>query len=174
MSEALIALEGSLEGIKLGESGDITQIKLEDLTVPVDVLMAGPPFPPWASNGKKCPGEDVRTRVFLAVLLWTIYLTRHGGLLWALLENVQGVFHKMAGCAESFMDIAIRFLEENAPEMAWRVDLLNAADYKLPQSRRRVFLQGVRISVLAQPSFCLCCGRFHEVSMEVLCILFCH
>ena len=64
-----MALEGSLEGIKLGESGDITQIKLEDLTVPVDVLMAGPPCPPWASNGKKCPGEDVRTRVFLAVLL---------------------------------------------------------------------------------------------------------
>ena len=71
LSDALMALEGSLEGIKLGESGDITQIKLEDLTVPVDVLMAGPPCPPWASNGKKCPGDDVRTRVFLAVLLWT-------------------------------------------------------------------------------------------------------
>ena len=173
LSDALMALEGSLEGIKLGESGDITQIKLEDLTVPVDVLMAGPPCPPWASNGKKCPGEDVRTRVFLAVLLWTIYLTRHGGLLWALLENVQGVLHKIAGCAEPFMAIAIRFLEEHAPEMAWRVDLLNAADYKLPQSRRRVFLQGVRSSVIIQPRVCLCCGRFHEVSMEVLLYVYC-
>lgn len=150
LSEALIALEGSLEGIKLGKSGDITQIKLEDLAVPVDVLMAGPPCPPWASNGKKCPGEDDRTKVFLAVILWTIYLTRHGGLLWTLLENVPGVLHKMAGCAESFMDIAMRFLEEQAPEMAWRVDLLNAADYKLPHSRRRVFLQGVRICVVVQ------------------------
>ena len=69
LSDALMALEGSLEGIKLGESGDITQIKLEDLTVPVDVLMAGPPCPPWASNGKKCPGEDVRTRVSCSALV---------------------------------------------------------------------------------------------------------
>lgn len=147
LSEALIALEGSLEGIKLGESGDITQIKLDDLALPVDVLMAGPPCPPWASNGKKCPGEDERTKVFLAVILWTIYLTRHGGLLWALIENVPGVLHKMAGCPESFMNIALPFLKQHAPEMAWRVDLLNAADYQLPHSRRRVFLQGVRIFV---------------------------
>ena len=38
LSDALIALEGSLEGIKLGESGDITQIKPEDLTVLVALV----------------------------------------------------------------------------------------------------------------------------------------
>ena len=151
---ALESSEGGMDGINLGaDAGDLLKVGLQDLDIPVDLLVAGPPCPPWASNGKKAPDSDSRTKVFCTVLKWVVFLIKHGGLLYALLENVTGILNKLNGSKHSFMELAIRFLDEHVPEFAWRVDTLNALDYKLPHSRRRVFLQGVRY--LACWFFCL-------------------
>ena len=42
------------------------------------------------------------------------------------------------------MDIATEQLRTYCPEFEWRLDVLDAKDYLLAQSRQRAFLQGVR------------------------------
>ena len=48
-------LEGSMEGVYLGEEGNIMSMDVGNLDVPTDMLVAGPPCPPFASNGKRQP-----------------------------------------------------------------------------------------------------------------------
>lgn len=148
LNTCLADLEGSLEGVSLGESaGDMTKMDLKSLTKPVDILLAGPPCPPFASNGNRNPANDNRTHVFYSVLLWVIHFVRHAGLLYVLIENVMGAVAKLNKGKESFIDIALELLNTECPEMVWRVDSLDAADYMLAHSRSRVFLQGVRVLI---------------------------
>ncbi|CAL1165275.1 unnamed protein product [Cladocopium goreaui] len=148
LEEPLEQLEGNLNGIKLGtEAGDILSMDLETLPKEVDILMAGPPCPPFASNGNRNPKEDERTNVFYQVILWIVLFVRRAGLLYALVENVQGCANRLNGATKSFMDILLEFFEQELPEMVWRLDSLNAANYGLAQSRNRVFLQGLRRDV---------------------------
>jgi len=144
LDKVLRYLEGENHKIKLGPVGDITRWCLDSLETPVDVLMAGPPCHPCASNGLHKPGDHLATKVFCTVLNQTLHLIRHGGLIYVLLENVIGILQKMDGCSTSFMDYALEHLRKYAPNFDWRVDVLNAKQYMLPHSRRRVILQGVR------------------------------
>ena len=142
---ALQHLEGEdLKGIKLGPEGNIMDIPLQSLPKKVDCLMAGPPCPPFASNGNRNPKEDERTAVFYRVILWIVIFARQAGLFYALIENVQGCAAKLNGASQSFMDILMEFFKMVLPEFVWRVDSLNAVDYGLAQSRNRVILQGLR------------------------------
>ena len=147
LDQCLGALEdgASLQGVRLGKThGDIFNVELSELKKPVDVLLAGPPCPPFASNGKREPWSDPRTDVFYQVLKWVIALVKGGGLLYCVLENVMGCTQKLRGGSESFMDIATEQLRTYCPEFEWRLDVLDAKDYLLAQSRQRAFLQGVR------------------------------
>ena len=94
----------------------------------------------WEKN----PGWDDRTLVFCRVLEWVIYLIKHGGLVYCLLENVMGIANKMHGCSGSFLDFAMDILSKECPQFSWRVDKLNAAEYLLAQRRHRVIIQGAR------------------------------
>lgn len=59
-------LEGSTEGVALGEEGDIMSMDVGKLDVPTDMLVAGPPCPPFASNGKRQPeGVGLPKRIIL-------------------------------------------------------------------------------------------------------------
>ena len=78
---------------------------MEQLERPVDLLIAGPPCPPWAGNGTKSGQKDDRARVFERVLEWTVLLVKSGGLLAVALENVKGILQQMDG-KPSFMDSA--------------------------------------------------------------------
>ena len=58
LAPVLSALHAGLDGIKLGpEEGDLLSRKIETLE-PCDALIAGPPCPPWAGNGKHKPGDQ--------------------------------------------------------------------------------------------------------------------
>ena len=74
----------------LGSTGDVTQVQLKDLKRPVNGLMAGFPCPSFSNQGKKKPQKDPRTLVTVAVLHWAVFLIKFGGLLYCLLENVDG------------------------------------------------------------------------------------
>ena len=145
LKDALEDLEGSASGFKLGaEQGGMLKMDLASLAPAVDVFMGGPPCPRFASNGKRNPSEDERTQVFYQVILWVVYFVRRAGLLYALIENVQGCAAKLNGASESFMDILMSFLQAECPEMVWRLDSMNARNYGLAQPRSRVILQGLR------------------------------
>ena len=150
LRRALLELDPATENnMHLGSTGDVTQVQLKDLKRPVDVLMAGSPCPSFSNQGRKKPKEDPRTLVTVAVLHWVVFLIKFGGLLYVLLENVKGILNKLFhNNTKSFMDLVLELLQSFCPEFVWRVDVLNASDYKLAHKRNRVFLQGIRRCVV--------------------------
>eukprot|EP00973_Karenia_brevis_P062585 8701852-Karenia_brevis.AAC.1 len=124
--------------IHLGSNeGNILQVPLGKLLgSAVDVLLAGPPCPPWAGNGNHNGQRDDRARVFDTVLKWVVLFIKCCGLLFAVLENVQGFSYEFNG-KESAQDKYLRILRKHAPEFCWDVCVLHLKDYLLPQSRVR-------------------------------------
>ena len=127
-------------GAKLG---DILKVPLSQLHTRCDFLVAGPPCPPWSSQGVRHSLGDARAEVFLKILEWVYYLAHYGGLIGVVLENVPGIT-KRHGSKESVMDMFKRVLNKHIPEFAWRVDTLDITGYMCPQTRVRVFLRGLR------------------------------
>ena len=122
--------------------GDLLKVQLKDLPKRVDLLVAGPPCPPWSSQGKKESLKDARAQVFVRILVWVFYLVHCGGLLGVVLDNVTGILSTANG--EAVMTMFLRILREFVPEFTWRVDTLAATQYMCPQTRARVFLRGMR------------------------------
>ena len=144
--ESHLDMDGSCKP-RLGPSGDLLKHDLQDLERPVDVLIAGPPCPPWAGQGKKQGTADDRSWVYVQVLRFVVALIKCNDLLGVLLENVKGILQAVTPQLGSFMDKVVTVLEAEAPEFHWRVQVLQAADYRLAQQRTRVFLCGARKSV---------------------------
>ena len=61
----------------------------------------------------------------------------------AVLENVEGTLNAIDGL-EPAMTKFLRVLQKQLPEFTWSVDTLKLEQYKVPQSRIRVFLRGGR------------------------------
>ena len=74
--------ESGMEVIKLnlGKSlGDLLSKGLLELESPCDILVAGPPCPPWAGQGNHNGMNDIRAAVFIRVLLWVFFLAKLAG-----------------------------------------------------------------------------------------------
>jgi len=123
--------------------GDLMRVGLKQLETPVDILVAGPPCPPWSSIGSRKCNNDIRAQVFWRVLIWAFYLAHCGGLLAVVIENVVGTLHKQDSRVP-YMHMFLSLCQQFLPQFAWRVDKLALRDYQRPQSRVRVFLRGVR------------------------------
>ena len=121
--------------------GDVNSISLEGLERPVDMIVSGPPCPPWAGNGKHEGQADARSTVFLLVVKMIIAFIKAGKLKAAILENVRGIQSKQRGSSESFLDKLIYVLRQQE---------LQAADYMLAQQRGNVFLRGLRTTIAPQ------------------------
>lgn len=142
----LVELGMRIEDVKLNLGplkGDLLRKALSEIELPVDLLVCGPPCPPWAGQGCHNSFKDCRAKVFMRIILWVIFLARCGGLLIVIIENVPGVLHSHGGL-ESPMDRFLRILREHAPSFEWAVDTLELVHYGRPQTRRRVFLRGLR------------------------------
>ena len=95
--------------VNLGEiAGDLTRIKLKDAPV-AELLMAGPPCPPWAGMGQRKGSNDARAKVFERVLQWVVHMIRAGRLKACCIENVIGILHAQKGNAP-FMDNVLEVL----------------------------------------------------------------
>ena len=90
---------------------------------------------------------DARADVFVTVVKWVIKAIKNGGLIAVLLENVVGILQEIGG-KRSFMSQVMDVLGAEAPEFLWEVAILYGEDYCIPQSRKRVFLRGMRIVFL--------------------------
>lgn len=103
----------------------------------VDVLWASPPCQPFSSAGKRGGATDERDG-----WPWTLDAVDRLRPRWLLAENVAGMTHHTDGCgarcARCYLDRLVVALRERFAVVRWAV--LDAADYGVPQRRRRVIL----------------------------------
>lgn len=100
-----------------------------------DGIIGGPPCQAWSEGGKQLGLQDPRGRLFLDY----IRIVRAKQPKFFLIENVQGILdseHKKS------LNWFISLLTESGYDVSF--ELLNAAKYKIPQDRLRVFFIGIR------------------------------
>ena len=100
-----------------------------------DGIIGGPPCQAWSEGGKRLGIEDPRGQLF-----WDyIRIVKEKKPKFFLIENVQGILedkHK-----ESLGNF-LKVLRDAGYNVTY--ELLNAADYRIPQDRYRVFFIGIR------------------------------
>ena len=111
----------------------------------VDLLWASPPCQAWSLAGKRRGAADERN-------LWPATLAALDALrpTWAICENVPGLLYDHESCDHAgrptccpgryWHEWVVPQFARRFPWAGWRV--LDAADYGVPQHRRRVFLVG--------------------------------
>ena len=100
-----------------------------------DGIIGGPPCQSWSEGGKGLGLEDPRGKLFLDYI--RIVETKKPK--FFVIENVQGILdskHKKS------LDSFLRMLCKIGYNVTY--ELLNSADYKIPQDRYRVFFVGIR------------------------------
>ena len=98
-----------------------------------DGFIGGPPCQPWSEGGKQLGLEDKRGKLFLDYL--RIIKVKHPK--FFIIENVKGIIE------DKHFPTFLKFLStlEDAGYIV-NYALLNAADYRIPQDRYRVFIVG--------------------------------
>ena len=126
------------------DAGNLLSLPLSRIALqPMDMLISGPPCPPWAGQGKKGGLNDPRALVFIRILQWAVVMIKCCGLLGLVLENVVGITYEVDG-REAVATRFINLMRTLCPEFCFTVDILKAVDYMCPQTRVRVFIRGFR------------------------------
>lgn len=118
-------------------SGDITKIKNEDIPEH-DVLCAGFPCQSFSISGKQKGFEDTRGTLFYEIAR----IAKFHKPKVLLLENVKNLVRHNNG--ETF-NIMRNTIKEMGYDFHYKV--LNASKYGVPQSRKRVFIVGLRSDI---------------------------
>ena len=117
-----------------------TEIYRED----VDGVVGGPPCQGFSTANHDRDEDDPRNNLVFRYAKYVDYFQPD----WFVMENVTGI--------ESIDDgDTIELLYEDFQQAGYKVDhaTLNAADYGVPQKRRRVFFVGTHIATDADPQF---------------------
>lgn len=145
----------AVETLKLhsaADSGPIRRADIRDLTGSemlseigrrrgdIDLLAGGPPCQSWSSAGHQLGFNDPRGRLFEDYLR----VAKQLDVRWLLFENVRGLI--TAKGIDGKPGSALAAIRQALFNAGWqtRVELLNAADYGVPQRRVRVILIGYR------------------------------
>ena len=115
--------------------GDIRKRKMSDVP-DLDLYVCGFPCQPFSQAGMKKGLEDPRGNVFEACLK----VIRKKLPKYFILENVRGLLSNDGGRTWDTIWKKLQMLKRYG--VSWK--LLNTKDYGIPQSRRRVFIVGVR------------------------------
>lgn len=114
--------------------GDITQIPVEDIP-PHDILLAGFPCQPFSSIGQRAGFEHPTqgTLFYDVVRILEHHLPRA-----FLLENVEGLTNHDKGRT-------MRIILDSLVALGYQVQyqVLNSADYGVPQNRKRIYIVGL-------------------------------
>ena len=121
--------------------GDVDRLPVGRLRGRVHLLAGGPPCQPWSSGGLRRGGEDERNG-------WPGYLD--------LLDRLQPdafLAENVPGMAAPGNAMQLRSLCDRMRELGYTVTpaLLDAADFGVPQRRRRLILLGARGVTVAAP-----------------------
>lgn len=123
--------------------GDITTIDLDEIPQ-ADVVIGGPPCQSFSLAGKRhC--DDARGQ-----LVWRyMEIIRHVSPKAFLFENVVGLMSAKDKEGNKILDNLIKSFSELGYNVQWK--LVNAADYGVPQVRKRVIIVGMKGNVFAFP-----------------------
>ncbi|MEE0528169.1 MAG: DNA cytosine methyltransferase [Prevotellamassilia sp.] len=111
---------------------DIRDLKAGDIP-PCDGFIGGPPCQSWSFGGKQLGLDDERGKLFLDY----IRLVKEVHPKFFVIENVEGII------GDKHFHTFLSFLSM-LESVGYKVNysLLNAADYRIPQDRKRVFIVG--------------------------------
>ena len=115
-------------------TSDIRSLRGSDIP-DCDGIIGGPPCQAWSEGGKSLGIEDPRGQLFLDYIRIVGYKKPK----FFLIENVQGILEEKH---RKSLDSFISMLSGIGYKISY--ELLNAADYKIPQDRFRVFFVGIR------------------------------
>jgi len=122
-------------------SGDELRAKTQIGDEQIDVLFAGPPCQGFSLIGKRVRTDPRNLLLFeLARLISELFPT------YVLVENVEGA---VLGAAKDIFDDFVRRLEDAGYSVVKPVQILDAADFGVPQRRRRVFILAHRAGTRA-------------------------
>jgi DNA (cytosine-5)-methyltransferase 1 len=124
--------------------GDITKI-LTDTIPEHDILTAGFPCQPFSSIGKR-EGFKHETQGTLFYEIVRILATKRP--LGFLLENVEGLLNHNEGKTFTIIKATLLQLKYDI-----YFQVLNAADYQVPQNRRRIYIVGINRDILNKHDF---------------------
>jgi len=138
------AVHGQLApGHKFGSyEGDVMRTAIESFPY-ADLLVAGPPCPPFSKLGQRKTFEDSRAAPFWRIIDIIHHQASIGQLKGFLLENVEGIAQKVKGASKTPLQVIKAELLDGLPE-GWAVshELFNTKSFGLPQSRPRVYIVG--------------------------------
>ena len=123
----------------LGRSGDVTKVKVCSLP-DADLLVTGPPCPPFSSIGKGGFFSDPRYKVFKAVLRWIRHLTRTS-LRCFVIENVMGMLRRSKDGGQSPADWVVQHLKSGRGD--WHIECLRMDSACTAQNRPRIYIVGI-------------------------------
>lgn len=115
--------------------GDIRKIQEKNFPDDVDGIIGGPPCQSWSEAGSLKGIEDARGKLFYDY----IRILRKVKPKFFLAENVPGM---LANRHSEAVQNIIKMFEESGYNVT--LNLVNAADYSVPQDRKRVFYIGFR------------------------------
>ena len=115
--------------------GDIREIKESDFPDQVDGIIGGPPCQSWSEAGALRGIDDARGKLFYEY----IRILRDKKPKFFLAENVSGM---LANRHSEAVQNIIKLFKESGYDVS--LTLVNAADYGVPQDRKRVFYIGFR------------------------------
>ena len=119
--------------------GDITKVKNEDIP-DFDFLLGGFPCQPFSAGGKRLGFVDTRGTLFFEIERILAHKKPYG----FILENVEGlVKHDIENKNDEVgrtLKTIVEKLQALGYFVSWKV--LNAADFGLPQARKRIFIVG--------------------------------
>lgn len=118
--------------------GDVRQIDFGQWKGSVGLLSGGPPCQPWSAAGQHRGADDERD--LLSSMPSVVAAVEPDAFLF---ENVPGL---LSDQNRPYLETVVRLLAEPSPGLHYGtlVGVFNAADFGVPQIRRRVFIVGVR------------------------------
>lgn len=124
----------------LRQDGDVLAVKMSDLPL-ADLLICGPPCPPWSSIGRRRSWRDPRAQVFWRITTRIMHLARRG-LICFVLEIVRGIKNKPRDAHRSPLETIVAALNRTMPD--WHIEVLDMDSACTGQSRPRVYIGGHR------------------------------
>ncbi|NES99368.1 MAG: DNA cytosine methyltransferase [Sphaerospermopsis sp. SIO1G1] len=122
----------SVEDITGAEIRNISQIKDQE----IDVVFGGPPCQGFSLIGKRCFDDPRNSLVFHFIRLVIDLQPKY-----FVMENVKGM---TVGKHKEFIAEIVDKFENNGYQINHNYQVLNAANYGVPQNRERLFLLGCR------------------------------
>jgi len=122
--------------------GDMTKRRIQDIP-DIDLYVCGFPCQPFSMIGKRKGVEDPRGTLFWECLR----VIRNKKPMVFVLENVRGLLSIDRG--NTFRNIMNALESMQTYRTDWKI--LNTCDYGIPQSRKRIFIVGIRKDMCRRP-----------------------